>query len=288
MATRASRQSELSCRYRQDLASVTSAGTICVTFEDLRRRHVEPFLEWLLLLVGFLTERPREVLDALRRLQGPRGGGMAVACVCRSWRAAAEAVPYGESSGLATGPGPQPLRPVLCLAPDGRAGFSTGTGSRPWPGSPSVWDWLEAVAWLYFVDLPLVYRKVTGDGDSTWPVGHLISPPTEARPSRASAPLRALHCLVPGGDALGARGQCGRAFCPKLVPRRAAGDRLVARSVPRFPKCRAGRTHAGLDELPLVGRARRQFAAYLGAGSASMVVGLWKLKEVEGRPPTPN
>ena len=134
MATRASRQSELSCRYRQDLASVTSAGTIRVTFEDLRRRHVEPFLEWLLLLVGFLTERPREVLDALRRLQGPRGGGMAVACVCRSWRAAAEAV----RSGLATGPGPQPLRPVLCLAPDGRAGR---------PRRLLDWDWLEALAW---------------------------------------------------------------------------------------------------------------------------------------------
>lgn len=191
MATRASRQSELSCRYRQDLASVTSAGTICVTFEDLRRRHVEPFLEWLLLLVGFLTERPREVLDALRRLQGPRGGGMAVACVCRSWRAAAEAVPYAESSGLATGPGPRPLRPVLCLAPDGRAGFSTGTGLRPWPGDPSVWDWLEAVAWLYFVDLPLVYRKVSGDGDSRLPVGHLISqqrfPWTHLRRKRAQA-----------------------------------------------------------------------------------------------------
>jgi hypothetical protein len=107
---------------------------------------------------------------------------MAVACVSRSWRAAEEAVPWQEpwreDSGLLACPSTwPPLQPALSLAPDGRAGFATGTGSRLWskPGRPSVWDWLEALAWLYFVGEPLVYRKVLmDDGDRRWQVGDLI------------------------------------------------------------------------------------------------------------------
>ena len=152
------------------------------SFEDLCHGHVEAYPGWLLLLVSFLTERPRDTLEALRRLKLPKGGGMSVACVSRSWRAAEEAVawrePWREDSGLLAGPGPwPPLQPALSLAPDGRAGFATGTGSRLWskPGRPSVWDWLEALGWLYFVGKPLVYRKVVmDDGDRRWQTGDII------------------------------------------------------------------------------------------------------------------
>ena len=72
--------------------------------------------------------------------------------------------------GLAAGPRCWPLRPALSLAPDGRPGFS----------GPSVWDWLEELAWLFFVGTPLIYREVLTDNGRTttfdgWPqVGYLI------------------------------------------------------------------------------------------------------------------
>ncbi len=53
--------------------------------------------------------------------------------------------------GLACGPGPWLLRPTLSLAPDGRPGFSATSAE-----GASVWDWLEALTWHYFVGTPLI------------------------------------------------------------------------------------------------------------------------------------
>jgi hypothetical protein len=144
---------------RADARGVQVLLANAVAFEDIHRNHVDAYPGWLIRLVGFLTGRPNTLLTALRRMHRAQGGGTAVGCVSRLWRAAEEAVPMEDyDPGLVWGPGPWPLRPTLSLAPDGRPGFSATSAE-----GASAWAWLEALTWHYFVGTPLICRMVASD-----------------------------------------------------------------------------------------------------------------------------
>ena len=118
------------------------------TFQDLRPGHVGALPGQLVVVIGYLTWRPRSASAVMERLgfawMGKPRPGQVVGAVARSWRAA-------ELQSL---PADAPV-PAWC--PGHRTGYSA-------PLSQSCgWYWLEAIAKWYYLGQPFYYRITEHD-----------------------------------------------------------------------------------------------------------------------------